>query len=770
MKLQRFCIACVATVMLAAPVMDGVQPTPEVELGEAERLFDEFQFEPAIAVLDGLVGSLTQPGVDRPDRLGLLARSYELRGRARFNAGLVADAEIDFVELLRTDATFRLPNDLSPRLLELFNAVRADTVGLLFLAMDPPGIVLIDGREFPMPTPREVFELPVGPHTVTTSLAGYRPQTLQVTVLASQSVELVSRLVRIFGSLTVATSPPGARVVVDGDERDITAPGDDPDGPSAPALVLDLEPGDHALRIERDCHIPYDASFNIPDPPVDADVGVIELEPAVATAVIQTVAPNASVYVDGERRDAAPAELTDICAGEHVVEVRSPAGRYIDRRDWRRGETVTLDARLRQAFALIPSEATSDVAAAARLLLRVEEALGDARRAMVFAPPATDVTAAAAQGAAPNEAALSILERRDAVDRWTDQLGSQGVAWIEPAADDPETLTLYLLARGSGVPDALAIRLADLGSRAAAARTLSVPPQPVVRPSLEASLVDVEGVTGAAVVRVQPDGTSARAGLLVGDIVISVDGDAVSSARDVGRLLASHAGGDRLVLEIASPQRDASVTVTVAEAPDAVPLTDRTRLSNLLLLDMEETLARAEAPLAEAAARLNLAVAHARLSNWDLALRELEQVTLPDGPGVSAGTVAYFTGLCLIEISQLTAAEEALRRAVAAVWRAGSSSGGRPSHPSLNSSSTSCSAGDVDAERKSTSGGGGARPTAAPRRRAQMDRDSPWSRGPSLPAARSCGACSCPRVPQCRARLSCRLHGSGSPDTHTEAP
>ncbi len=464
MSLHRSRLVFVITVVLAVAVTvtGEVQTTPEVDLGEAERLFNEFQFEPAIAVLDGLVTRLRQPGLDRPDRHDLLARSYELRGRARFNAGLVADAERDFVELLRVDASFRLPDDLSPRLLELFNAVRADTVGLLFMAMDPPGVVSIDGREVPMATQREVFELPAGPHTVTASLSGYRPQTLQVTVLAGQSVELVSRLVRIFGSLTVATSPPGARVLVDGDERDVTIATENPDGPSAPALVLDLRPGDHRLRIERDCHVPYDGSFNIPEPPVDADVGVIELEPAVATAVIHTAMPDAIVYVDGERRGAAPAELTDICAGEHVVEVRSPSGRFIDRRDWRRGDTVTLDVQLRPAFALLPSGTGSEVAGGG--LLRVEEALGDARRVMVFVPRATDLTLEAL-GAAPNEAALSILERRDAVGRWTEQLGSRGVAWVEPSADDPEALTLQLLARGSGVPDALPLRLADPGSR-----------------------------------------------------------------------------------------------------------------------------------------------------------------------------------------------------------------------------------------------------------------------------------------------------------------
>ena len=80
---------------------------------------------------------------------------------------------------------------------------------------------------------------------------------------------------------------------------------------------------------------------------------------------------------------------------------------------------------------------------------------------------------------------------------------------------------------------------------------------------------------------------------------------------------------------------------------------------------MQDALASAGTPLAQAAARLSLAVAHIRLANWDLALRELDQVALPDGPGVSAGTVAYLTGLCLTEVSRLSDAQAAFRRAAA---------------------------------------------------------------------------------------------------------
>jgi hypothetical protein len=63
---------------------------------------------------------------------------------------------------------------------------------------------------------------------------------------------------------------------------------------------------------------------------------------------------------------------------------------------------------------------------------------------------------------------------------------------------------------------------------------------------------------------------------------------------------------------------------------------------------------------------LNLAVVHMRLGNWDDALQTLAGVKLPDGSGVSAGTVHYFSGLCLDALGRTADARAAFTRAAAA--------------------------------------------------------------------------------------------------------
>ena len=662
------CRFVVAAIMASAvlPVGSGLaQSTARTELAEAERLFDAFQFEAAIGLLNELIDGSDGLGVDAADLLG---RCYELRGRAAFNLGRMQIAESDFASWLETDPSVRLPADASPRLFELFDAVRARTIGTLFVTMEPPGRLVIAGRAFVLETPNEVVDVLAGSHTIVAARLGHREERRDVVIGAGQVYELDIRLERVSGSVRVATDPPGARVTVNGQYVGETPPGAAPGEPSLPVVAADLMPGAHRLQIDRPCSAPRSVPFNIPDPPVDADVGVVELEPAVATAVIETPTDGALVYVDGVLRGRAPTQLGDICEGAREIEVRAQRRRFVDRRTWRAGDVVTLRAEFRWSFMLLPRQ--SGGGRDDQLLSRVEEALQDSQRIVVMTPTPAELDVIAAMGGLSSvvtDELGSVEERRAAGERLTDALGTQGVVWVTRAAGGPaDAFSLSVLARGSGVPDTLMVRLGDIGSRAAAIRSLSAAVATVTHPSLDVSLVDVADIEGAVVVRAPTGGAGEGAGLAVGDVIAAANDVPVTSAAGLARLLAAHGVGAELRLQVSRPAGERTVAVRIEETPDVVPLTDASSLPNLLLPDFEEAMATATTPLAESAALLNRAVVHIRLQNWDRALRDLAQVALPAGRGVSAGTVSYLTALCLLEASQLSAAEAALRRAIAA--------------------------------------------------------------------------------------------------------
>ena len=87
---------------------------------------------------------------------------------------------------------------------------------------------------------------------------------------------------------------------------------------------------------------------------------------------------------------------------------------------------------------------------------------------------------------------------------------------------------------------------------------------------------------------------------------------------------------------------------------------------NRALLELRDQLESTATPTAAAAVRLNLAITNMRLGNWEDALSALEATKLPEGPGVSAGTIAYLTGLSLEALGRSSDAMAAYKRAAAA--------------------------------------------------------------------------------------------------------
>jgi len=79
--------------------------------------------------------------------------------------------------------------------------------------------------------------------------------------------------------------------------------------------------------------------------------------------------------------------------------------------------------------------------------------------------------------------------------------------------------------------------------------------------------------SGALIVDVRPGGPAEQAGLREGDVLIAFDGKPLDAESDLGALIAAHAPGDEVALEVAelgarSTDEGRQVTVTLAEHPD----------------------------------------------------------------------------------------------------------------------------------------------------------------------------------------------------------
>jgi putative serine protease PepD len=72
---------------------------------------------------------------------------------------------------------------------------------------------------------------------------------------------------------------------------------------------------------------------------------------------------------------------------------------------------------------------------------------------------------------------------------------------------------------------------------------------------------------GARVTEVAADTPAERAGLEVGDLITAVDDGAIRSAEDLQAVVAQHAPGDRIAVELERDGAKRSITVTLGQAP-----------------------------------------------------------------------------------------------------------------------------------------------------------------------------------------------------------
>jgi len=680
-----WCLAATAGPALAAsqapaPPQAGAAGTPELLFDQGKRLFEAFQYDQAVPLFDRVIAQLAPSAPSAMTgpipKADLLVEAYELRARARFAQGDSLGTEQDFSALLAIQPSFKLGPGISPRVVGVFEQVRKVTVGQIAVSLTPPGNVDIDGRSYALQADPQIIDLPAGDHTVTATRTGYQSLSQKFTIVASQVSPLALSMDRTSSTLTVVSIPDSVEVLLDGTSRGKTVRNTGSEDGTASLLLTDLQAGSHKLELTRACYTSVEQTVTI-DQPGDLRTDPLRLTSTVATAKVTASEPGASIFIDGVARGQAPAEFTDVCAGTHLIEVRGSTGRFIDRRDWKAGDNTTIAAALRSAFPIVSIKAGSGLTAD-QLRTNAEGALASAKQVLVYAPAPADLEAAlrgetlpadwlTVDPTAPADAPPRVPREvtRDLGKRLAAKLGAQGVAVISPGPD-AYTFTVALLAAGSGEPDVASIPTADATARAAAMSRLDAPLPSLVRPSIETSVVDLAGTSGAVVVR--PDGVGAKAGLVVGDIIVGAVGAPVTSVADLrAKLGALKAPTAEVTLDVKKAAGDArKVTVPLAFAADALPMRDPSLLYNHLLIALEDATKVARTPAERSAAALNLAVVDMHLGNWDDALAALGDAHLPDGRGVSAGTVAYLSGLCLDALGRSGEAQVAFTKAAAA--------------------------------------------------------------------------------------------------------
>lgn len=195
--------------------------------------------------------------------------------------------------------------------------------GEVLIAADVSGAeVSIDGS--PAGTTPMIAELEPGEHAIEIRAEGLEPHSEVVTVEAGQRVTLSATLQPSRppgGTLVVITAPPGATVVVDGNERG-----------TAPITVEELTPGSHIVEARLEEHQEVTERVDIEEGRQATLRLELEVIPEGGGLRITSSVDGAEVLLDGEPIGRAPVTHRDIEPGEHVIVVRAPGHREWERR------------------------------------------------------------------------------------------------------------------------------------------------------------------------------------------------------------------------------------------------------------------------------------------------------------------------------------------------------------------------------------------------------------------------------------------------------
>jgi tetratricopeptide (TPR) repeat protein len=633
------------------------------------------------------------------EELRLLCSSYDLRARAHFNLGNLKGAEADFQALIRLNPGYAIDRQtLSPKVVDLFDKVRARIAAILYLQVDPPKArIAIDGEPVEG-VPADGIALLAGTRTLRIEHEGYDPHAETMAVIAGAPIRKTLRLRPNRRAIELITVPDGVAVTLDGAPAGATkgpAPpevlalaaqyGFDPKSASAPLLVPLVTPGEHKVTFERECYqtqtltvkVPLDPEKNLP-----LRFAPVVLKEARTDLKVTSLPPGADVYVDGERRGTTPAIIAAVCGGERDVVIAKPGvGSWSERVRLAPGQVNTLDARLRPTLLYAGTFRLDEWGRAVwsdedRPLL---EEIGKGLKTLnlVRSPEVVQGLRDAVTAwmiSDPDETRAGTIVPPAILAQAAEKGGADLVLAGLTLHDDPDrTWTLALYSVLHSAPDVVTLRTdRPEGARDLVRRLDQTPPE--TEPWWGMGLTDtaLDPAGGAALVaRVLPGSPAAKAGVRVGDRVRAVGNRKTQSARDVEQAIASEMSRPAglkptVVMAVDDDRGQRTVRITPGESPVVIPLRDPALLYNRALAEFRLRSRAAREEAERGVALLNLGIAFMHFRAYDKAQSEgFARAGLPKGTGISEGTVLYYRGLCALRRGDPAAALQAFEQAAA---------------------------------------------------------------------------------------------------------
>ena len=624
----------------------------------------------------------------------LLARSLGYRAEINFNLGLDADVDADLEHLLAVSPGFAFDSALvSPKLLERFAGLKKERTGELAVTLSPPDAeLLVDGR--PVAPLAGLVTVRAGTLTVTARRPGYSTIEMPLEVPGGRKVPLDLRLERASATLLLVTRPVGATVLVDGREVGASEGALPQDYPlsgdaaryarsefSAPLLIGDIQVGRHRVEVREAGYRTYGIEVDVPELK-DYNAGVALLKKAEGILLLRRLPEGARVSVDGEAVRTVPVNDADarllLPPGSYRLGVTDGTTGFFEADlELADGQTRDIKVELRPALTLL-GILGGDRPAARKLYSTLGSASGslegwtflertDEGEAVLaeLGFEASVLRRAAERGLdGAKRPALEWRRLQERVDRTSpgsvyilavlsdDLLAAEADLWFLPTAPAPAS------------PDRRRIRLDRVEEISGVIQAFNRPFE-LDRAWFGALLIDSAAAEGPVVASLNPESPAAKAGVRVGDQILSIFGEKVESAFQAGRILQGLRPDSSFSVELGSAAGRRTLDVDLGTSPAVVPLDSR----DLIYAAVAAAAARASKDPDNTTPawvlQLNQAAVFLNGGAWKDAVRVLRAIQAPKGPGLSQAAVDYWLAIALKAIGPeyQDQAKGALRRA-----------------------------------------------------------------------------------------------------------
>ncbi|MFN8011738.1 MAG: carboxypeptidase-like regulatory domain-containing protein [Holophagaceae bacterium] len=522
------------------------------------------------------------------------------------------------------------------RLAAVFDALRASRTGVLQFTFQPEGGSLaVDGR--PM-APGPSARLSAGAHTLAYSRPGYETQEVKATVAPGATATADFKLTRVSSTLTVYVHPSGAEVLFDG--RPIgrsagkagpeLAPLAEPLGLkaedfSAAFVIGDVKGGRHTLELRAPCFKPVKVEIaeKYTSPFADHTLAPFKLDPSKGTLTVTSASPGGELFLNGQSHGPLPQAALSLCSGSYDLVVKFPQGGYAERLVLPEDRSVKVEARPKPRLAILGIEGSDEFPGRARLAQALAGLAG--RLAEVACLPARE-------NETPAEALLRLQASRDA------ELTLVARPLRGPAGIQVE----LVLATLDGEEQRFLDRPLDNDPVSDLVLRMNRRP-PLWEPSLGVVLLDVAGFEPGPHV-LDGDPAVMKEGIRPFRSFATVNGKPVPSVRDLAQVLAANVGKNVQVTQMGVPSE-----LRVDSSPLEIPLNAPGLAYPFLLADLKLKALAAKGD-EQAALKLNQAIAAMHFRRFDKALELLREARFTSERGVSAGTVQYYMGICLLRL------------------------------------------------------------------------------------------------------------------------